>query len=398
MRYELLTTAVLMCCLAGPAVSAQQAEPPKVSCVTACGVNPVTAPPECDCALVATGGGGSGAPSAPPPTPQQVFARETVAAIVANYEAAVAGIDNYYVVETTSIAKVPAVHYFEKEVVDGYSEFNLISPIEIKRREQAANPSQSLAPGVEVGPAEILKGIDALLGAAAGAAYGAMGEGPLGSVMNKIYKLRNEAQELEREQSQRPTPVLPYKAFERYGDLAGYGLIRSAQPPDRRFVPLLEVPVVPLGSLEMTAFSESPAGIALGDGIPADAQRAIILRVVAGSSPGLDAEVAALGMDPSYQFEKAEMWVVPADSGDAYKPVLVRATFSGSRVVERETVENMTGAPYVPRTTKLRLSGFDFGAMMPPEIVNTIEEVTSNEGPPNDQDVKAILGRYLGQQ
>ena len=100
--------------------------------------------------------GSSGGGSGEPMTPIEILDR-----MWADFEQRVASVDNYTVVQTTSSAPMPIVLYYEKEVIEGHSTFQLISPAELADREAAANgqpTSEEIGDGV-VALADMLGGL-----------------------------------------------------------------------------------------------------------------------------------------------------------------------------------------------------------------------------------------------
>ncbi len=109
----------------------------------------------CDC-MVIIGIGGSGGGNDEPMTPAQILDR-----MWASYEQRVANVSDYTVVQTTSSVPMPVVLYYEKEVIDGHSTFQLISPAELADREAAANghpTSEEMGAGI-VALADMLGGL-----------------------------------------------------------------------------------------------------------------------------------------------------------------------------------------------------------------------------------------------
>ncbi len=116
---------------------------------------PADPPFMCDCMVIIGGGVSSGGSSEP------LTAPEILDRMFADNERRVANVDNYTTVMTTSSAPMPVVLYYEKEIIDGRSTFQLISPAELADREAAANgqpTSEQMGEGV-VALADALGGL-----------------------------------------------------------------------------------------------------------------------------------------------------------------------------------------------------------------------------------------------
>lgn len=153
----------LLLLFSAPAVAAQDDTPQDSTayCDSLCRlpllerIVPRNPPFLCDC-MVLTGTGGSGGGNDEPMTPEEILDR-----MWEDHERRVANVNNYTLVQTTSSAPMPVVLYYEKEVIDGLSTFQLISPAELADREAAASgqpTSQEIGTGV-VALADMLGGL-----------------------------------------------------------------------------------------------------------------------------------------------------------------------------------------------------------------------------------------------
>ncbi len=94
-------------------------------------------------------------------TPAEILDR-----MFADNERRVAHVDNYTVVQTTSSVPMPVVFYYEKEIIEGRSTFQLVSPAELANRQAAAN-GQPTAEQMGQGVAAVAGALGGLLGGGA---------------------------------------------------------------------------------------------------------------------------------------------------------------------------------------------------------------------------------------
>lgn len=147
-------TLLLLVALAAPSLSAQG------DCDSLC-VFPETAPQECLCTTVI---GFNASSDVNNPNPE---AKELIDRMRDEYAQAVAGVDDYIVVQTTDAGGPPVVLYYEKEIIDHYPAFRFVSPAELANREAEARGDPTAQ--------DIAGGIAALLGSVGGG--GNQGEG-----------------------------------------------------------------------------------------------------------------------------------------------------------------------------------------------------------------------------
>ncbi len=135
-----------------PCASAQITEPP-AACDSLC-VFPQSAPTECLCTTII---GINASSDVNNPNPE---AKEFIDRMRDEYAQAVAGIEDYTVVETSEAGGPPVVLYYEKEIIDNYPAFRFVSPAELANREAEARGDPTAQ--------DIAGGIAALLGSVAG--------------------------------------------------------------------------------------------------------------------------------------------------------------------------------------------------------------------------------------
>lgn len=175
--------------------------PATVDCVAQCRVDPLKAPAECDCMTAGKrrqpGAGGSASDTDLDPA-------RVLANMQADYEASIAGVDNYLVVEKINISPLPSIVYYEKVQAGqsnetaknrgsagrtaksegpagtpaaggGRTYFRQVPPNELAQREAKANAAAAKTADAKAG-AELMANPSAFLGALA-SGLDALGKG-----------------------------------------------------------------------------------------------------------------------------------------------------------------------------------------------------------------------------
>lgn len=174
--------------------------PATVDCVAQCRVDPLKAPTECDCTSAGRRQSGAGGGS----SVTDLDATRILAKMQADYEASIAGVDNYLVVEKINISPLPSIVYYEKvrdggpkgtaagkggagrtaksdgqadkpAPAGGRSYFRQVPPNELAQREAKANAAAAKTADAKAG-AELMANPTAFLGALA-SGLDALGKG-----------------------------------------------------------------------------------------------------------------------------------------------------------------------------------------------------------------------------
>lgn len=138
-RIERVTTATLLACvvtitvLGAPRAVFGQEDEKDIDCESVCRVFPDRAPPKCGCEADITGSSSDGGDTWADPAAQEIIER-----MEQRWLEQTAGIENYTVVLKSSIGGLPAVEYYEKEMVDGLPAFRRVSTAELSLREAEA--------------------------------------------------------------------------------------------------------------------------------------------------------------------------------------------------------------------------------------------------------------------
>jgi hypothetical protein len=133
-KAALLAGAAVITVLGTPSSTFGQENEEEIDCASVCRVFPDRAPPKCGCEADITRASADDGDTFEDPVAREVFER-----MERNWREQTAHVDDYTIVQTSSIGGPPAVLYYEKEIVEGRPEFRQVSPGELSLREAEAS-------------------------------------------------------------------------------------------------------------------------------------------------------------------------------------------------------------------------------------------------------------------